>query len=665
MKRKLLVLLCLVVLSAFVLASCDIINQNTPSGNDGGSNNTDGGTDNGGNNNGDGNGDQTDDCIHTFSEAWARNSSQHWHAATCEHTDQKSELAPHSDEDQDGLCDVCSYNVGHTHTFATEWESNELAHWHVATCNHTDEKGDYAVHTDLNANGKCDTCDAEVKLEIGEEDYGLIIEAMLAAKGGVSSGTVDLLSNVISLGEDGIAIDHAVFNYAFGSNCAYFKQQTESYRKDSNGIENSASSTWEKWQETVSQDTVFGIYKVDNGKLVMDGSATLDTLKGYYFVVSTLVGEYGVEETLYALYNLAVSDSRYGDLIWTKNDNYSYTFEFNYLQINRDVGAGEEPNVNYYELSVSFAHNENYVLTDLAIECDCYTNSLEDERDHDYTYDDTTGTITMKPEGQFAADTYVFTVHQVAGERNYVNENPRNNFLPDTFEIFADPNLTTPLGDTMTVTVGNMFTVYLGNFLPVGTSITFDPASFNAVITIDDESYVSDNGAGLLNELLYIGHTTLGEAPVVICNIHQAGEYKLTISIGSSHDKEITINVIENTAPPVLDGEVIMETEVSLKGRYTWDNMREDEVFSFTAEHTGRYIFVIPENCGAYDKSAYDVAYGTPNAIGAFIDPLAEFNYDEDGGEFEVLLEAGQTYEFYLVSYGNQTATITVRYSAQ
>jgi hypothetical protein len=217
----------------------------------------------------------------------------------------------------------------------------------------------------------------------------------------------------------------------------------------------------------------------------------------------------------------------------------------------------------------------------------------------------------------------------------------------------------------MTVTVGNMFTVYLGNFLPEGTSITFDPASFSAVITIDGENFVSDNGAGLLNETLYLGHTTLGEAPVVICNIHQPGEYKLTISIGSSHDKEITITVVENTAPPVPDGEVVLETEVSLKGRYTWDNMREDEVFSFTAEYTGRYIFVIPENCGAYDKEAYDVAYGTPNAIGAFIDPLAEFNYDEDGGEFEVLLEAGQTYEFYLVSYGNQTVTITVRYSAQ
>ena len=35
----------------------------------------------------------------------------------------------------------------HTHTFSDEWSHDETHHWHAATCEHTDEKSDYAEHT--------------------------------------------------------------------------------------------------------------------------------------------------------------------------------------------------------------------------------------------------------------------------------------------------------------------------------------------------------------------------------------------------------------------------------------------------------------------------------------------------------------------------------------
>ena len=34
----------------------------------------------------------------------------------------------------------------HTHTFATEWSKNDTEHWHAATCEHTDEVSDRAAH---------------------------------------------------------------------------------------------------------------------------------------------------------------------------------------------------------------------------------------------------------------------------------------------------------------------------------------------------------------------------------------------------------------------------------------------------------------------------------------------------------------------------------------
>lgn len=46
----------------------------------------------------------------------------------------------------------------HTHTFSSEWSSNAEYHWHAATCEHTEEKSDYAKHT-FRASGVCIYCD--------------------------------------------------------------------------------------------------------------------------------------------------------------------------------------------------------------------------------------------------------------------------------------------------------------------------------------------------------------------------------------------------------------------------------------------------------------------------------------------------------------------------
>ena len=34
----------------------------------------------------------------------------------------------------------------HTHTFSDEWSSDATHHWHAATCDHTDETSDRAKH---------------------------------------------------------------------------------------------------------------------------------------------------------------------------------------------------------------------------------------------------------------------------------------------------------------------------------------------------------------------------------------------------------------------------------------------------------------------------------------------------------------------------------------
>lgn len=46
----------------------------------------------------------------------------------------------------------------HKHSFSSDWSANETEHWHKATCEHIEERLDVASHIDINNDGKCDVC---------------------------------------------------------------------------------------------------------------------------------------------------------------------------------------------------------------------------------------------------------------------------------------------------------------------------------------------------------------------------------------------------------------------------------------------------------------------------------------------------------------------------
>ena len=110
---------------------------------------------------------ESDSHEHSFSKEWTSDETSHWHAATCEHTEEVSDKAEHTfgewkttlepTEEADGkkerTCTVCSYKeeqsiakLEHTHTFAETWTSDEANHWHAATCEHTEEVSEKAAH---------------------------------------------------------------------------------------------------------------------------------------------------------------------------------------------------------------------------------------------------------------------------------------------------------------------------------------------------------------------------------------------------------------------------------------------------------------------------------------------------------------------------------------
>ncbi|MDY3255525.1 MAG: hypothetical protein SOX15_00160, partial [Eubacteriales bacterium] len=106
---------------------------------------------------------------HTFDmNKWKYDDENHWHPATCGHTDEKKDLGAHvwnegvvtkePTETEEGVktytCTTCGKTktatigkLDHKHTFDMEaWKFDDENHWHPATCGHADEKKDLAAH---------------------------------------------------------------------------------------------------------------------------------------------------------------------------------------------------------------------------------------------------------------------------------------------------------------------------------------------------------------------------------------------------------------------------------------------------------------------------------------------------------------------------------------
>lgn len=100
---------------------------------------------------------------HTYAATWSNDETNHWHAATCEHKTEVKDKAAHDTKGTDGACSVCGYKKietppAHEHTFADVYTLNDTQHWKAATCEHANEKGELANHNTDGAGGSCSVC---------------------------------------------------------------------------------------------------------------------------------------------------------------------------------------------------------------------------------------------------------------------------------------------------------------------------------------------------------------------------------------------------------------------------------------------------------------------------------------------------------------------------
>lgn len=648
MKRNILLLLCITLLMAVCLVSCN------------------------------------NDCEHTFSQEWASDATSHWHPATCPHGEIKDSLANHIDAEEDGVCDVCAYAVGHIHTAEDKWTYDDTNHWQVATCSHAGELINIALHSDENTDGVCDVCKGHVHdvnaagyckiascgkkvKDIDETNLTELIPAVVSQSGLINGGTVSYdFYGPSNTGDAYVATKLDTVTYLFGKNdYTYVKVVTDSVNSGVVG-----NGTYETWHQLIAPDETFGVFREDSNDIVLDMS-NANKLRGYYIALSTLAGDYGAEATLYALYEAAIGDI-IGELeVYPNADENKITFKYNFKTVfinTSDVTTetGERDtvhNVNYFEVEVTITYSDEYALTGFVILVDSYTNDPGTadgvgflEQDVDLDYDPDTDTFTLRDNA--LPNTYTIVVTQTIGERTEENPYPQSKYVPDNFDLYLGYDSETgaysdKVSENITSSVKEFVRLYVANCVPEGTSLHF----VNDLVTykLYKDGVEVENADDYSNPVAVAMFTFSGEQRSFFVYPKEDGAYKLVVYINNKTVKEINILVGDVDE----DNIVLKDNEFAVKitDSYAWTN----EV-SFTAPEAGTYYFKLPAGIGFVNADAYDAAEET-EATNDSPDPYFDFQQagNENGGQFHITLEEGQTIRFYV--NGAKTGTFVISYA--
>ena len=584
MKTKIFALILVALIAMLSFASCD--DETTDNG---------GGTPGGGGN----------QHQHTFSETWSSNATKHWHQATCEHGEIKDGNADHVDADEDGYCDVCNYEVGHTHSFATTWTYDESNHWRAATCSHKDEKKAIALHTDNNEDGTCDICKGHVHVkgpagiciidgcgkaleEIDKSNLTGIINAVVN-QGSLVNGTyIKLYEKITSNNADKKdpetgalktynTINEENISVTFGKN-GFVNRFVESKitRGQSGAKQEITESTYESWYEIDGKE-VFGVAS-DDGADVVRVTANTDHLLGNLFSLSDVASGYGTENFLYSLYEASQSEDVIDFVLIIDEDSSKISFNFGILKVdkiegtevnenenynpddeNSDAYEGGERVTSYYvqyvEVEVSFTYSELFVITSLDASCKVYKNNagqLEDKtenvKDVNLKYDPSTGEFFF-----------------VKYDESYTSDDGDHYRVVDKSEVspaFCSYSLTQTVGDR---TAENEYS-----------KDYFTPKSFDIFSDVDKTQKIEGTIEGEYKKFIYIYFGNYQPAGASIDYVFDLIEFTILDSKG---------NPIEGT--DVMEGDSTV-----IKTGYVFDENGERHIFIYPLK-TGNYSIVI------------------------------------------------------------------------
>ena len=140
------------------------------------------------------------DHVHEETGDWKHDENYHWKECECGTPGEKvAHSGGTATETEKAVCEICGTSYGelkqHTHDYSDEWKTDGNNHWHECECG---EKKDTEQHKDENFDGKCDVCDYQMSEQIPTPQ----------PKDGLSGGVIAIIvtGSVLVLGVSGFAL---------------------------------------------------------------------------------------------------------------------------------------------------------------------------------------------------------------------------------------------------------------------------------------------------------------------------------------------------------------------------------------------------------------------------------------------------------------------------
>ena len=388
---------------------------------------------------------------HTYGTEFKYNETQHWIGATCTEAgcaDVKIAAANHFDKNEDGFCDACAYDLGHEHTYATAWESDDTHHWHAANCGCADvAPADKAEH-DVNDLGVCEVCDKLVAApDVTTVEKAIAVGA--SQRGQVVSGSVQQTTDY------------------YGSCTLY------TYAPDYTLYISGGSELWlsKSGDEYVGVQVAYGeVSKYDYEdveQLMTEGYLYDGQFIGYYDTF------YGAENLVKGLYEIASIDDAAANLVANVSDGvYSFTFDLcGYEEVHDDDGTILGTVVNSItKVSVTFTLADTYYIDSITVNTARY-----------FKVETVEGKASIV-EGAEPDSKYSVTVVQDTALWDNIYTAERMEFA--SFELVDEYDQ--PIGEKITVELGSpALYVYFTNVLPITANVSFDAPE----VTVEDYAF--------------------------------------------------------------------------------------------------------------------------------------------------------------------------------
>lgn len=493
MKKSFLILLSVLLIAMLAFAGCNN-NEDENNSEANSTGNTEGQT------------EGTTEHTHTFAEEWSSDAENHWHASTCDHKDEKSDVAAHVDEDGDGMCDVCKYsNCEHTYD-ESKWSSDADSHWHASTCGHNVKK-DESAHKDENKDGICDVCEYVICAHTYANAWSsnelshwkmstcgcFVIKDKanhdMAGEGGSCSvcGAENIMGGIIDAvtGEDvaekiasgSVNYNTAKIDYQFGNGYTHILYKDHGEYAD--------GESYEYWHYML-EDSIFSLRSIkydswDYG--ISKFNSEEANLLGYVFSLDDITygdpDAYGVENLIYQLYNYASIDG-HDDVAKTYESYYNaengeYGFTFYVLSSYTDEGI-----TTYTKLvvvSTTFTISEGGAIATANVNIKAYW-----DYDNDFTVDEN-GVATVVDGAEVDAET-TYSITQVEGERNATPYHDMDKILAKSFAV-TDEN-GNALSGKPSLELGNRYTFGLSAITPDTAYLGYDTPEFSAQLDGED-----------------------------------------------------------------------------------------------------------------------------------------------------------------------------------